>query len=81
MASIVIIPLTQWIPHSGNFVKKNINESRFMVAQNYNLPLAVGRQHLTHHLYPTVQVTRLSKFTKSINWLIDKKIRESNAVG
>jgi fatty acid desaturase len=78
VASIVIVPLTQWIPHSGNFDKKNIQENKFMVAQNYFLPLVAGRQHLTHHLYPTVQVTRLGKFTKSINWLIEEKRKESN---
>lgn len=81
ISTVIIVPVTQWIPHSGNFIKKNIEENKFMVAQNYFLPFAVGGQHLTHHLYPTVQITRLRKFTKSINWLIDKKIRESNAVG
>lgn len=81
VASIVIVPLTQWIPHSGNFDKKSIIENRFMVAQNYYFPLVIGRQHLTHHLYPTVQVTRLGKFTKSIDWFIMEKQGEGNGIG
>jgi fatty acid desaturase len=78
VASLVIVPLTQWIPHSGGFNKKSIDENRFFVAQNYFAPFVLGRQHLTHHLYPTVQVTRLGRFTKSINWLIEEKQREGN---
>lgn len=80
VASIVIVPLTQWIPHSGKFNKKSIEENKFMVAKNYFAPFVIARQHLTHHLYPTVQVTRLGKFTKSINWLITEKQREGNGI-
>ena len=81
IASIVIVPLTQWIPHSGDFEKRSIVENKFMVAQNYLIPLVAGRQHLTHHLYPRVQVTRLGKFTKSIDWFIVEKQREGNGIG
>lgn len=85
LSLIVILPLLLSIPHAGNFDKKDIKENPFMVAQNYFIPsiivrlfpsISLGSYHLTHHIYPTVQVTRLAKFTKSINWLIEEKSKK-----
>jgi fatty acid desaturase len=71
-AAIPIILFTSLIPHSGNFEKRNINEDEYKVARNYSFPFIIGCQHLTHHLYPTVQVTRLNMFSKKIDNLIKR---------
>jgi fatty acid desaturase len=76
LAMFIIYPMVTWLPHLSIFEREEhgINKYKTTKIQGGRLSLFTLfpiPHHLTHHLYPSVPVSRLKKMSKFIQPILD----------